>query len=42
VGFDPATGVVHAPDALPGELIHGCGSTHGCVDQPAAVTAEAA
>ena len=23
--FDPATGVVHAPQALPGELIHGCG-----------------
>ncbi|KQO26348.1 hemerythrin [Acidovorax sp. Leaf76] len=25
VGFDPATGVVHAPQALPGELVHGCG-----------------
>ena len=25
VGFDPATGVVHAPQALPGDLIHGCG-----------------
>ncbi|CAN7461928.1 hemerythrin domain-containing protein [Acidovorax sp. LjRoot117] len=25
VGLDPATGVVHAPQALPGELIHGCG-----------------
>ncbi|MFN4119868.1 hemerythrin domain-containing protein [Acidovorax sp.] len=25
VGFDAATGVVHAPQALPGELIHGCG-----------------
>lgn len=25
VGFDPATGTVHAPQALPGELIHGCG-----------------
>lgn len=25
VGFDPATGVVHAPQALPVELIHGCG-----------------
>ena len=25
VGFDPATGVVRAPQALPGELIHGCG-----------------
>lgn len=26
VGFDPATGVVHAPDALPAELIQGCGT----------------
>ena len=25
VGFDAATGRVHAPQALPGELIHGCG-----------------
>ena len=25
VGFDPATGMVHAPQALPGEPIHGCG-----------------
>jgi len=25
VGFDPATGTVHAPDALPQALIHGCG-----------------
>ena len=25
VGFDPVSGVVHAPGALPGELIHGCG-----------------
>lgn len=25
VGFDPSTGVVHMPQALPGELIHGCG-----------------
>ncbi|KAF1046319.1 hemerythrin domain-containing protein [Xylophilus sp.] len=24
-GFDPATGIVHAPDALPREAIHGCG-----------------
>ena len=29
VGFDPATGTVHAPDALPQELIHGCGG-HSC------------
>lgn len=27
VGFDPATGVVHAPGALPDALIHGCGGT---------------
>ncbi|MDA8444558.1 hemerythrin domain-containing protein [Paracidovorax valerianellae] len=25
VGFDPATGTVHAPDALPAQAIHGCG-----------------
>lgn len=25
VGFDAATGVVHAPQALPAEMIHGCG-----------------
>jgi len=25
VGFDPVTGQVHAPEALPAELIHGCG-----------------
>lgn len=30
-GFDPATGIVHAPDALPGELIHGCGGA-SCSD----------
>ena len=24
-GFDPVTGHVHAPEALPTELIHGCG-----------------
>lgn len=42
VGFDPVTGVVHAPDALPGELIQGCGSTHSCADQPVAAAAEAA
>jgi hemerythrin-like metal-binding protein len=31
VGFDPVTGVVHAPDALPGELVHGCGGA-SCSD----------
>lgn len=25
VGYDPATGIVHAPHALPQEVIHGCG-----------------
>lgn len=25
VGFDAATGTVHLPEALPGELVHGCG-----------------
>lgn len=25
VGYDPATGIVHAPRALPDEVIHGCG-----------------
>lgn len=27
VGFDPASGIVHAPGALPAELIHGCGGS---------------
>lgn len=38
VGFDPATGVVHAPDALPQDLIHGCGG-HTCSEEPAAEAA---
>lgn len=47
VGFDPLTGVVTMPDALPKEVIHGCGSAT-CSDsdgekadsaQPAAVSA---
>lgn len=25
VGFDPATGIIHKPQAVPEELIHGCG-----------------
>jgi hypothetical protein len=25
VGFDPVTGIVHQPDALPEGEIHGCG-----------------
>lgn len=31
VGFDPVTGMVHAPQALPGDLIHGCGGA-SCSD----------
>lgn len=27
VGFDPATGIVHSPQALPTEEIHGCGGS---------------
>jgi len=27
VGYDPVTGVVHAPDALPTAEIHGCGGS---------------
>lgn len=44
VGFDPATGVVHAPQALPGELIHGCGGStcSDGADEPQAERAEAA
>ena len=34
VGFDGATGMVHAPQALPGGLIHGCGSA-SCGDATA-------
>lgn len=37
VGFDPVTGVVHAPGALPGALIHGCGgATCSDADAPGA------
>ena len=36
VGFDPATGVVHAPEALPSEAIHGCGGD--TCSEPAAKT----
>jgi hypothetical protein len=47
VGFDPLTGTVTLPDALPKEVIHGCGGST-CSDsegetadsaQPAAVSA---
>lgn len=30
-GYDPVTGLVHAPQALPQELIHGCGGA-SCSD----------
>lgn len=33
VGFDPATGTVHAPEALPAELIHGCGGACSSGDE---------
>jgi hypothetical protein len=26
-GFDPMTGIVHAPDALPEGFVHGCGGS---------------
>ena len=39
VGFDPASGVVHAPDALPSALIHGCGGAT-CSDAPQAEPAD--
>lgn len=41
VGFDATTGVVHAPDALPDGLLHGCGGA-SCSDEGAAPTAVAA
>ncbi|MDD0840415.1 hemerythrin [Curvibacter sp. HBC61] len=33
VGYDPLTGVVAAPEALPGAVIHGCGGAT-CSDTP--------
>ena len=27
IGFDPVTGIVHRPDALPESEIHGCGGS---------------
>ena len=35
VGYDPITGQLEAPDALPGQAITGCGS-NGCHDKAAA------
>ena len=34
VGFDAATGVVHAPQALPADWVHGCGGA-SCSEAPA-------
>ena len=39
-GFDPVTGQVHAPEALPTELIHGCGG-HCHESEPQAEAASA-
>lgn len=35
VGFDPVTGTVHTPEALPEELIHGCGGACSTGDHAA-------
>jgi hemerythrin-like metal-binding protein len=46
VGFDPATGIVHAPQALPQAEIHGCGgsscSSHDSEPSPAVRSAQTA
>ena len=42
IGFDPVTGVVSLPEALPRDMIHGCGgacSEGESADVPAAATA---
>ncbi|WP_312306574.1 hemerythrin domain-containing protein [Pulveribacter sp.] len=41
VGFDPATGTVHAPEALPAEPIHGCGGACSSSETPEAAAAAA-
>jgi hemerythrin-like metal-binding protein len=38
VGYDTATGVVHAPQALPSEMIHGCAGA-SCSDPASAANA---
>ena len=40
-GFDPVTGIVHAPDALPQDFIHGCGGS-SCSDSATAREAQSA
>ncbi len=42
VGYDPVTGVVHAPDALPAEQIQGCGGACGPEVEAAGRSAESA
>jgi hypothetical protein len=42
VGYDPATGIVHAPRALPQEPIHGCGGTSCSSPESATENAAAA
>lgn len=42
VGFDPATGTVQAPDALPADLIHGCGGACASGDDEATAGTPAA
>jgi hemerythrin-like metal-binding protein len=40
VGFDAATGIVHAPRSLPAQTIHGCGgSSCSSTDAPESVSA---
>ena len=41
-GYDPITGVVHAPAALPAEQIQGCGGVCGSTAAPAVAQAETA
>ncbi|WP_313082457.1 hemerythrin domain-containing protein [Pulveribacter sp.] len=41
VGFDPATGTVHAPEALPAEPIHGCGGACSSSEAPEPAAAAA-
>ena len=38
IGFDPVTGVVHMPQAMPSEAIHGCGGAT-CSDTATQVSA---
>ena len=41
-GYDPNTGVVHAPAALPAEQIQGCGGACGGTGAPATATGKTA